>query len=139
MWDLSVGVYVSTHVSADECVRVHTRIGAAETMGGTRDRLWVGVASSLRLLLASGAMPRPHCPGVLGLVDVGDTLLCPADLAPEELLELETQAVLTGLEQKYLTALSNPRWLLEPIPGKGGKDVFQVDIPEHLIPSGQEA
>lgn len=66
MWDLSVGVYVSTHVSADECVRVHTRIGAAETMGGTRDRLWVGVASSLRLLLASGAMPRPHCPGVLG-------------------------------------------------------------------------
>lgn len=46
MWDLSVGMYVSTHVSADECVRVHTRIGAAETMGGTRDRLWVGVASS---------------------------------------------------------------------------------------------
>ena len=64
---------------------------------------------------------------------------CPADLAPEELLELETQAVLTGLEQKYLTALSNPRWLLEPIPGKGGKDVFQVDIPEHLIPLGREA
>ncbi|XP_072600073.1 protein EOLA1-like isoform X6 [Vulpes vulpes] len=76
---------------------------------------------------------------IAGLVDVGDTLPCPADLAPEELLELETQAVLTGLEQKYLTALSNPRWLLEPIPGKGGKDVFQVDIPEHLIPLGREA
>lgn len=74
-----------------------------------------------------------------GLVDVGETLLCPEDLAPDEVMELENQALLTSLKQKYLTALSNPRWLLEPVPRKGGKDIFQVDIPEHLIPSGQEA
>jgi len=54
-------------------------------------------------------------------------------------VELENRAVLTSLKQKYLTALSNPRWLLEPIPRKGGKDIFQVDIPEHLLPSRQEA
>ena len=64
---------------------------------------------------------------------------CPEGLAPEEVVELENQAVLTGLKQKYLTVLSNPRWLREPIPRKGGKDIFQIDIPEHLIPSGQEA
>lgn len=75
----------------------------------------------------------------IGLVDVGETSLCPEDLAPEEVVELEKQAVLSSLKQKYLTVLSNPRWLLEPIPRKGGKDIFQVDIPEHLIPSGREA
>ncbi|KAM8753551.1 protein EOLA1-like isoform 1-T3 [Rhynchonycteris naso] len=69
-----------------------------------------------------------------GLVDVGETLLCPENLAPDEVVELENQAVLTNLNQKYLTVLSNPRWLLEPIPWKGGKDIFQVDVPEHLIP-----
>ncbi|XP_035581311.1 protein EOLA1 isoform X2 [Zalophus californianus] len=76
---------------------------------------------------------------IAGLVDVGETLPCPEDLAPDEVVELENRAVLTGLKQKYLTAFSNPRWLLEPIPRKGGKDLFQVDIPEHLLPSGQEA
>ena len=53
-------------------------------------------------------------------------------------MELETQAVLTNLQLKYLTQVSNPRWLLEPIPRKGGKDIFQVDIPEHLIPLEKE-
>ncbi|KAM9577097.1 protein EOLA1-like isoform 1-T2 [Trichechus inunguis] len=76
---------------------------------------------------------------IAGLVDLGETVQCPNDLAPEEAVQLETRALLPDLKHKYLTALSNPRWLLEPIPGKGGKDVFQVDIPEHLIPSGQEA
>lgn len=74
-----------------------------------------------------------------GLVDVGDTVLCPEDLSADELVELENQAVLTGVQHKYLTALTNPRWLLEPVPRRGGRDVFQVDIPEHLIPLGQEA
>ncbi|KAM7044495.1 LOW QUALITY PROTEIN: protein EOLA2 [Molossus nigricans] len=32
------------------------------------------------------------------------------------------RTLLTNLSQKYLTALSNPRWLLEPIPRKGGID-----------------
>ncbi|KAB0339364.1 hypothetical protein FD755_024977, partial [Muntiacus reevesi] len=26
---------------------------------------------------------------------------------------------------KYLTVLANPWWLLQPIPGKAGKDIFQ--------------
>uniref|UniRef100_G1Q4I0 ASCH domain-containing protein n=1 Tax=Myotis lucifugus TaxID=59463 RepID=G1Q4I0_MYOLU len=59
---------------------------------------------------------------------------CPENVAPEEVVELEKQAVLTNLKQKYPTALPNPRWLLEPIPRKGGKDIFQVGIPQHLIP-----
>ncbi|KAL1765799.1 hypothetical protein HispidOSU_029737 [Sigmodon hispidus] len=71
---------------------------------------------------------------IAGLVDIGETLQCPETLAAEEVVELETQAVLTNLQQKYLTPISNPRWLLKPIPRKGGKDVFQVDIPEYLIP-----
>lgn len=74
-----------------------------------------------------------------GLVDIGETVQCPEDLAPDEVVALENQAVLTSLKQKYLTVLSNPRWLLEPIPRKGGKDIFQVDIPEHLMPLGQDA
>lgn len=74
-----------------------------------------------------------------GLVDIGDTSLCPEDLGPNEVAELENRALLLNLQQKYLTALANPRWLLRPVPGRGGKDVFQVDIPEHLIPFGQEA
>uniref|UniRef100_UPI00398F42F6 protein EOLA1 n=1 Tax=Pristiophorus japonicus TaxID=55135 RepID=UPI00398F42F6 len=71
---------------------------------------------------------------IVGLVDVGDTRQCPSDSGPEEMRKLEKQAVLRGLEQKYLTTLSNPRWLLEPIPARGHKDVWMVDIPEQLIP-----
>ena len=37
-----------------------------------------------------------------------------------------------------LTVLAKPHRLLQPIPGRGGKDIFQVDIAEHLIPFGQE-
>ncbi|XP_014411612.1 protein CXorf40B homolog isoform X1 [Camelus ferus] len=76
---------------------------------------------------------------IAGLVDVGDTLLCPENLGPEEVVELENRAVLTNLQQKYLTTLSNPRWLLEPVPRRGGKGIFQVDVPKHLVPFGQEA
>ncbi|XP_057393900.1 protein EOLA2 isoform X2 [Balaenoptera acutorostrata] len=76
---------------------------------------------------------------IAGLVDIGDTSLCPENLGPNEAAELENQALLPNLRQKYLTALANPRWLLQPVPRRGGKDVFQVDIPEHLIPFGQEA
>lgn len=75
---------------------------------------------------------------IAGLIDVGETFQCPETFAAEEAVELETQAVLTNLQLKYLTQVSNPRWLLEPIPRKGGKDIFQVDIPEHLIPLEKE-
>ena len=74
-----------------------------------------------------------------GLVDIGETLQCPENLAPDEVVELENQAVLTSLKQKFLTVLPNPRWLLEPISRQGGKDVFQVDIADDLIPLGEEA
>ncbi|XP_030790119.1 protein CXorf40A homolog isoform X2 [Rhinopithecus roxellana] len=62
---------------------------------------------------------------IAGLIGIGEPLQCPEDLTPDEVTELENQAVLTNLKQKYLTVISNPRWLLEPIPRKGGKDVFQ--------------
>lgn len=75
---------------------------------------------------------------IAGLIDIGETFQCPETLTAEEAVELETQAVLTNLQLKYLTQVSNPRWLLEPIPRKGGKDIFQVDIPEHLIPLEKE-
>ena len=74
-----------------------------------------------------------------GLLETGDTLLCPENLDANEVEELENQALLPDLQQKYLTVLAKPHWLLQPIPGRGGKDIFQVDIPEHLIPFGQEA
>ncbi|XP_062939010.1 EOLA-like protein [Cynocephalus volans] len=75
---------------------------------------------------------------VAGLVDVGESLECLENLASEEVVELENQAVLTNLQQKYQTAISNPRYLLETLPSKGGKDIFQVDIPERLIPLWQK-
>lgn len=72
---------------------------------------------------------------IAGLIDIGETSLYPENLSPEEILELENKAVLSNLEQKYLTVVSNPRWLLEPIPARGRTGVWQVDIPEELIPS----
>ncbi|NWR68943.1 CX04A protein, partial [Centropus unirufus] len=72
---------------------------------------------------------------IAGLIDIGETSLYPENLPPEEILEMENKAVLSNLEQKYLTVVSNPRWLLEPIPARGRKGVWQVDIPEELIPS----
>ncbi|KAH0630833.1 hypothetical protein JD844_004121 [Phrynosoma platyrhinos] len=72
---------------------------------------------------------------IAGLIDIGETSLCPTHLPPEDMSVLENKAILSGLEQKYLTVISNARWLLEPIPARGHKDVWQVDIPEELIPS----
>ncbi|XP_051824549.1 protein EOLA1-like [Antechinus flavipes] len=71
---------------------------------------------------------------IAGLVDIGETLQCPENLTPEKLVNLENKAVLTDLKKKYLTTLSNPRWLLKPILAKGGKDIFEVEIPKELIP-----
>ncbi|XP_057351661.1 protein EOLA2 isoform X3 [Manis pentadactyla] len=97
------------------------------------DRLGVTPAQ-LEALLREG---EKYGRGVVaGLVDVVDTVRCPENLAPDEAAHLESQAVLPNLKHKYLTTLANPRWLLEPIPRRGGEDVFQVDILEHLIPSG---
>ncbi|XP_018962696.1 protein EOLA1 [Cyprinus carpio] len=72
---------------------------------------------------------------IAGLVDVGETWCCPEDIPCEEMRELETAACLTELKMKYLTRLSNPRWLNEPIYSRGHKDVWTVHIPVHLLPS----
>ncbi|XP_010220919.1 PREDICTED: protein CXorf40A homolog [Tinamus guttatus] len=68
------------------------------------------------------------------LIDIGETSLYPENLPPEKVLELEDKAVLSNLEQKYLTVVSNPRWLLEPIPARGNRGIWYIDIPEELIP-----
>ncbi|XP_036443829.1 protein EOLA1 [Colossoma macropomum] len=75
---------------------------------------------------------------VAGLVDVGETWCCAEDLPPEEMKELEKAACLTGLQQKYLTRLSNPRWLTEPLYLRGHKNVWTVNIPERLLPSDEQ-
>ena len=72
-------------------------------------------------------------------VVIGGTLLCLENLGPNQVQELENQALLPNLRQKYMTALANSRWLLQPVPGRSRKDIFQVDIAQHLIPFGQEA
>ena len=74
-------------------------------------------------------------------MDTGDTLLCPEILGPNEVEELENQALLPDLQQKYPTVFTDPHWILPMCVcvGRGGKDIFQVYIPEHLIPFGQEA
>uniref|UniRef100_UPI0037E99ADD protein EOLA1 n=1 Tax=Semicossyphus pulcher TaxID=241346 RepID=UPI0037E99ADD len=71
---------------------------------------------------------------VAGLVDVGETWLCPASLQEEELQHLEQSAILIGLQEKHLTHLSNPRWLKEPMSTRGGRDLWTVEIPAELLP-----
>lgn len=74
---------------------------------------------------------------IAGLVDIGETVQCPDSLTPEEAAELEKQALLLDLRHKYLTELTKPRWLLAPLPLQQRlrtQGIFQVDIPEHLIP-----
>ncbi|ETE61264.1 hypothetical protein L345_12992, partial [Ophiophagus hannah] len=53
----------------------------------------------------------------------------------DDILQLENKAVLRDLEGKYLTVISNPRWLQRAIPARGHKDIWEVDIPEDLIPT----
>lgn len=67
-------------------------------------------------------------------MDVGETWQCPAQLQEEELNELERAAVLTGLQEKHLTYLTNPRWLKEPIRMRGGRDLWRTEIDMELLP-----
>ncbi|XP_075049821.1 EOLA-like protein [Mixophyes fleayi] len=71
---------------------------------------------------------------IAGLVDIGDTWQCMDDVSTEDSLELESKALLTGLQGKYLTVVSNARWLLQPIPARGAKDIWEMTIPDELIP-----
>ncbi|KAB0372355.1 hypothetical protein FD755_016147 [Muntiacus reevesi] len=101
----------------------------------------LGMSPAQIQALLQGGDKFGHGVIVTSLVEIGDTLLCPENLDPdavEELEELDDQALLPDLLQKYLTVLAKPHRLLQPVPGRGGKDIFQVDIAEHLIPFGQE-
>ena len=69
-----------------------------------------------------------------GLVDVGGTWLCPASLQGEELNHIEQSAILTGLQEKHLTHLYNPRWLKGPLSARGSRDLWTVEIPAELLP-----
>ncbi|XP_056394848.1 protein EOLA1-like isoform X2 [Hyla sarda] len=60
---------------------------------------------------------------IAGLIDIGDTWQHSDDAPIEDTIELENKALLTGLPGKYLTTISNARWLLKPIPARGGKDI----------------
>uniref|UniRef100_A0A8C7XVJ5 Endothelium and lymphocyte associated ASCH domain 1 n=1 Tax=Oryzias sinensis TaxID=183150 RepID=A0A8C7XVJ5_9TELE len=64
---------------------------------------------------------------VAGLVDVGVTWLCPASLEGEELQDLQRAAILVGLQGKYLTRLSNPQWLREPMSCRGQRHLWTVE------------
>ncbi|XP_026572330.1 protein CXorf40A homolog [Pseudonaja textilis] len=72
---------------------------------------------------------------IAGLIDIGETFQCADCLPPEDILQLENKAVLRDLEGKYLTVISNPRWLQKAVPARGHKDIWEVDIPEDLIPT----
>lgn len=89
--------------------------------------------AQLRVLLRQG---EQFGRGVIaGLVDIGETTRYPDSLAPEEAAAMEKRAVLPGLQHKFLTELTNPRWLLAPLPLQhGAQGIFQVDIPLNLIP-----
>ena len=49
-----------------------------------------------------------------GLVVIGGTLLCLENLGPNQVQELENQALLPKLEQKYLTVLTTPAGCCSP-------------------------
>lgn len=68
-------------------------------------------------------------------MEVGETWCCSDNVPEKDLRELEKAAVLTGLTEKHLTQLSNPRWLKEPLYARGHKDIWTVDIPVQLLPS----
>ncbi|XP_063793986.1 EOLA-like protein [Pseudophryne corroboree] len=71
---------------------------------------------------------------IAGLIDIGDTWQCMDEVSAEETQQLEDRALLTGLQGKYLTVVSNARWLLEPIPARGARDIWEITIPDEFIP-----
>ncbi|XP_072016752.1 protein EOLA1-like [Amphiura filiformis] len=73
---------------------------------------------------------------IAGLIDVGETWQCSADDSSDDgnkATEWEKDALLKPLEEKYLTRLTNPRWLKKPIKSRGQKGVWTVTIPAKNI------
>lgn len=87
-----------------------------------------GIRRGCPVLADTGAGSVP------GLVDVGRTWQCAASTQGAELERLQRSAVLTGLQEKHLTELTNPRWLKAPLVARGNRDVWTVDIPLELLP-----
>ncbi|KAG5193801.1 hypothetical protein JEQ12_020162 [Ovis aries] len=73
----------------------------------------LSAGESLGDLMSAGSPPGPSCSDPVacsgqtescscpGLVDIGVTLLCPENLGPDEVEELENQALLPDLQQTY--------------------------------------
>lgn len=75
------------------------------------------------------------CCCIVGVVDVGITWKCSDESAAKQMQQLEHAAVLRPLTDKYLTELSNPRWLTCPLEiARGQKGVFEVQVPLHALP-----
>lgn len=52
---------------------------------------------------------------ITGFADMMENFTGTENLTPDWILELENKTVWTNLKQENLTAISNPRWLLELI------------------------
>ena len=107
-----------------------------------RTQLTLGLLCDAVLVSSRHDFESPCSPSVSCLCTqvswMGVTLLCPENLGCDEVEELENQAMLPDLQRKYLTALADSRWLLQPVLGRARKDIFQVDIPKHLTHFGQD-
>ena len=67
------------------------------------------------------------------MVDVGETWQCPNDAPEETMRRWEKEALLRPLTEKFLTRLSNPRWLRRPVQVRGQKGIWQVTIPPDCL------
>ncbi|XDA90543.1 hypothetical protein R6Z07F_020142 [Ovis aries] len=82
-------------------------------MSPTQIQQHLSAGESLGDLMSAGSPPGPSCSDPVacsgqtescscpGLVDIGVTLLCPENLGPDEVEELENQALLPDLQQTY--------------------------------------
>ncbi|XP_022088188.1 uncharacterized protein CXorf40 homolog [Acanthaster planci] len=70
---------------------------------------------------------------VAGLVDVGETWKCDTGVENEQILEWEKSALLRPLNEKFLTRLSNPKWLRRPLEVRGQRGIWKVEIPQECL------
>ncbi|XP_071807767.1 protein EOLA1-like [Asterias amurensis] len=70
---------------------------------------------------------------VAGLVDIGETWQCSAVGDEDQITEWEKNSLLRPLHEKYLTRLSNPRWLKRPLQVRGQRGIWEVNIPLNFL------
>ncbi|XP_077979189.1 protein EOLA1-like [Glandiceps talaboti] len=80
---------------------------------------------------------KRHGKGVIaGIFTVGESWQYESQsVSEDEKQDLERQAILRPLDEKYLTRIHNPKWLLKPLTCRGQRGVWKVDIPENILPS----